>query len=44
MYLYLYYILGDTTVPGPPALWNFVFLAKIPQDHSDISPGTIQIA
>ena len=37
-------ILGNTTVPGPPASWNLVFLAKIPQDHSYISPGTIKIA
>ena len=35
---------GDTTVPGPPASWNFVFLAKIPQNHSYISAGTIKIA
>ena len=32
---------GDTIVSGPPASWSFDFLAKIPQDHSYISPGTI---
>ena len=37
-------LMGNTTVPGPPASWNLVFLAKIPQDHSYISPGTIKIA
>ena len=36
--------MGDTTVPGPPASWNFVFFAKITQNHSYISPGTIEIA
>ena len=36
-----YWIMGDTTVSGPPASWSFDFLAKIPQDHSYISPGTI---
>ena len=35
---------GETTLPGPPASWNFVFWAKIPQDHSYMSPGTIENA
>ena len=34
-------IVGDTTVSGPPASWNFDFFAKITQDHLYISPGTI---
>ena len=41
---YLLNIRGETTVVGPPASWNSVFLAKISQDHLYISPGTIQNA
>ena len=37
-------VLGATIVSGPPASWSFDFLAEIPQNHSYISPGTIDIA
>ena len=35
------FVVGDTTVSGPPASWNFDFLANITLDHSYITPGTI---
>ena len=42
--IFRHFFEGDTTVSGPPASWSFDFLAKIPQDHWYISPGTIQFA
>ena len=37
-------IKGGTTESGPPDSWHLVFFHGIPQEHSNISPGTIQIA